>query len=432
MSVRTFHGRNTVRVALERGLSIGLILSALTLSGCGYYGHLIRGHSALMRDRVPVDEVIANPATPDAIRHKLVLSVPLRQFAQTELQLPVKGAYSEYVRLERDWATWNLFAAPPLSMTPKQWCYPVVGCANYRGYFDQQRAQRDAEGLREDGLEVYAGGAIAYSTLGWFDDPLTTPMLSGSDAWVAELLFHELVHRRFYLKGDTRFNESLATAVAREGVRRWLEAGGVAESAHTADEPMSEKTPELVSKKMSGQTPEQRRQQVREDERLRVQRRDVARGQVLALVEDARDQLTALYQSPLPDSDKIARRDDIRAQLRRAFATALNNNADLAGYQDWFAGPLNNAQLNTLADYEGWVTSFAAILSDCAGQWSCFWQEVERIAALSAEQRVAALQVYAASSDEESRNEELYREGQHEGQHEGRHEEQRDATQHQP
>lgn len=359
------HSRVRYVVALLVAVIVG---SALT--GCrhlpGYYGHLIGGHTDLMRARQPVAQALANPDTPEAIRHKLVLSEQLRRFAQVQLQLPVEGAYSEYVSLDREWATWNLFAAPPLSLSPKQWCYPVVGCASYRGYFDQARAERYAQTLREQGFEVYAGGAIAYSTLGWFDDPLTTPMLAGSDAWFAELLFHELVHRRFYLKGDTRFNESLATAVAREGVRRWL-----------------------------GQA-----DQVRDDSAVKeaqdsMLRRDAAREHVMALVDETREMLMSLYQSEQTDSDKIAQRDEMRAELRQAFSLALAENPDLAGYQRWFEGPLNNAQLNTLADYEGWVASFDVMLSGCEGEWPCFWQEVEQIAALPAEQRTAALQSYA-------------------------------------
>jgi predicted aminopeptidase len=361
--IAAWRGRGRCCVALLAAILVG---SALT--GClhlpGYYGHLIGGHTKLMRAREPITQVLANPTTPDPIRHKLALSEPLRQFAQEQLLLPVEGAYSEYVSLDREWATWNLFAAPPLSMSPKQWCYPVVGCANYRGYFDQARAERDAQTLRKQGLEVYAGGAIAYSTLGWFDDPLTTPMLAGSDAWFAELLFHELVHRRFYLKGDTRFNESLATSVAREGVRRWLALGGASDSA-------------LKEAQDS------------------MRRRDAAREHVLALVNEAREMLMSLYQSKQADSDKIALRDEIRAELRQAFALALAENPDLAGYQSWFDGPLNNAQLNTLADYEGWVVSFDVMLSGCDGEWSCFWQKVEQVAALPTEQRTAALQSYA-------------------------------------
>lgn len=357
---------------------LAVAIATITLTGChlpGYYGHLIGGHTELMRARQPLADVLANPATPESIQHKLVLSEQLRQFAQVQLHLPVDGAYSEYVTLDRDWATWNLFAAPPLSLSPKQWCYPVVGCASYRGYFDQMRAERDAQKLRDQGLEVYAGGAVAYSTLGWFNDPITTPMLAGSDVWFIELLFHELVHRRFYLKGDTRFNESLATAVAREGVRRWL-----AHDKAAGDEVRNQVSHAQALKEA-------------EDSMLR---RDAAREHVLALVDETREMLMSLYQSEQTDSDKMALRDEMRADLRQAFSVALADNPDLSGYQRWFDGPLNNAQLNTLADYEGWVAAFDVMLWGCGGEWPCFWQKVEQIARLPAEQRTAQLQSYAS------------------------------------
>lgn len=337
-----------------------MLLATMLLTGCqlGYYAHLAGGHTRLMLDRVPVDEVLAGDDLPPELRQRLQLAQQLRAFAASELALPVGGAYADYVALERDWITWNLFAAAPLSLEPYRWCYPVIGCANYRGYFDQARAGRDAEKLRGKDLEVYASGAIAYSTLGWFDDPLTTPMLAGSELWFAELLFHELAHRRFYLKGDTRFNESLATAVARAGVRRWL-----------ATEP----------------------QRLAEAGR-QMAAHEAARQQVLELVAAARTALDALYASPLPEADKLARRDALRAGLRQDYQAALAENPGLAGYQRWFAGPLNNAQLNTLTDYEGWVPGFDAVLAACDEDWACFWQEVERIADLPAEQRQALLE----------------------------------------
>lgn len=337
-----------------------MLLASVLLAGCqlGYYSHLVGGHTRLMLDREPVEELLARDDLSSELRQRLQLAQQLRSFAARELALPVEGAYADYVALERDWITWNLFAAPPLSLQPHNWCYPMIGCANYRGYFDQARAGRDAEKLRGKGLEVYASGAIAYSTLGWFDDPLTTPMLAGSEFWFAELLFHELAHRRFYLKGDTRFNESLATSVARAGVRRWLasEPQRLAEAA------------------------------------MQMAQHAAARQQVLELVAGTCTALEALYASTLPEADKLARRDALRAELRQRYQAALAENPALAGYQRWFDGPLNNAQLNTLADYEGWVPAFDAVLAACDGDWACFWTEVERIADLPAEQRQALLE----------------------------------------
>jgi predicted aminopeptidase len=336
------------------GLAVGLLL---VLTGCqaGYYWHLARGHTALMRERVPVETVLADPATPAALRERLAAAGQMLTFADTALSLPVDDAYRTFVALERGFVVWNLFAAPAFSLTPETWCFPVAGCSSYRGYFDLERAERDAARLRDEGLDVYGGGAVAYSTLGWFSDPLTTPMLHGTQADVAELLFHELAHRRFYLPGDTRFNESLATSVGREGARRWLAAHG---------------DPAL----MGG-----------------LQDSDRARATVMALVQSAREDLATLYASPASESGQRAGKATIQARLREDYRAALALDPSLAPYQRWFDGPLNNAQLNTLSDYNQWVPAFDALLLHCGGQWACFWQAVEQLADLPPPARTAQL-----------------------------------------
>lgn len=340
--------------------------AAVMLGGCqaGYYLHLAGGHLDLMRAREPVGDVLASDRVSAEVRHKLSLSREVRDFAAAQLQLPVGDAYSTYVALDRDWVTWNLFAAPRLSLEPRTWCYPIVGCASYRGYFDRARAEREAARLRKQGLEVYAGGSVAYSTLGWFADPLVSPMFSGDDLWFAELLFHELVHRRVYIADDTRFNESLATAVARQGVRLWLAREGAADR----------------------------------DALQTLAARATAREKVFVLVTQTRQQLEQLYASSRRAEEKRHLSEALRWQLRARFKAAVRSYPELAGYRAWFDGPLNNAQLNTLADYEGLVPAFDALYSQCQGGWDCFWNEVERIAALPAERRAGLLE--ALSNDE--------------------------------
>lgn len=325
----------------------------LFLGGCqiGYYGHITRGHLSLMADRQPVTEVLKTGALTGHQRQQLLLSQQLLTFAGQRLDLPVKKVYRDYVSLPEDWVVWNLFAAPEFSLEPHLWCYPLIGCAGYRGYFSVSRAEREQHRLEGKGLQVYGAGAIAYSTLGWFRDPITSAMLQGDDLWLAELLFHELVHRRFYLKGDTRFNESLATAVAREGVRRWLAAEG---------------DPALAAVLLE---------------------RDQARQAFLTLVADAREELEQLYRAGLPPAEMRQEREKIIAGLRRRYDEARQTLPALAGYADWFAGPLNNAQLNMVSDYHDQVPLFDAALLRCGGDWRCFWGEVEKLAKLPAAER---------------------------------------------
>lgn len=325
----------------------------LLLGGCqaGYYWHLARGHLALMGERRPVAEVLADGDLAAGEREQLRLAGDILDFAERELALPADGSYRDYVALERDWVVWNLFAAPPFAMEPRRWCYPVAGCAAYRGYFDRQRAERKARALRDQGLEVYGTGAVAYSTLGWFDDPLTTPMLQRNPAGLAELLFHELAHQWLYVADDTRFNESLATAVAAEGTRRWLAR--------------------------------------RDDDTLWQQwlAQQTAREAVVARVRRTRDTLGALYQSDLPETAMRAAKTAEQQALRDWFERTRTELPELAPWAAFFRGPLNNAQLNTLLDYNDHVPAFNQLLLECGGLWRCFRGRVEALAGLDPEKR---------------------------------------------
>lgn len=319
----------------------------LYLGACqaGYYGHLVKGHVGMMSAREPVARVLKGDSLTPHQRQLLELSGALLDFAEQELQLPAAGVYRHYVALEEDWVVWNLFAAPEFSLTPYQWCYPVVGCAAYRGFFSRQRAEREQQRLEQDGWQVFGAGAIAYSTLGWFRDPLTSAMLQGDEVWFAELLFHELVHRRYYLKGDTRFNESLATAVAQEGLRRWL--------ARHDD-------PNLIG---------------------RVREREAARTRFLDLVGTARQALAELYASGTSAEEMRQQRQLILTRLREAFARARQQQPALGLWQEWIDGPLNNAQFNMVSDYHDQVPVFEAALLACGGDWPCFWKRVDKLAA---------------------------------------------------
>jgi predicted aminopeptidase len=203
--------------------------SLLMAGGCAsisYYAQSIHGHFAMMNAARPIDEVVADPATSEAVRRRLERAREMRAFASRELGLPDNRSYTAYADLKRPFVVWNVFATPELSLTLKQWCYPVAGCAGYRGYFDRAAAERAADELRRQGYEVNVAGVPAYSTLGWFADPLLNTFIGGTEGQLAGMVFHELAHQVVYVGGDTTFNESFATAVEREGVRRWLAAHG--------------------------------------------------------------------------------------------------------------------------------------------------------------------------------------------------------------
>src|SRR5260221_5303707 len=202
------------------------LLLALLLGGCesvSYYGQAVGGHLGLMAGARPVAELLEDPRTPPALRARLETAQRIRDFAVHELALPDNRSYRSYADLGRSFAVWNVVAAAALSVQPLPQCFPFAGCVAYRGFYSEDRAQRHADRLAESGHDVFVGGVPAYSTLGWFDDPLLSTFIHDPDWRLAGLVFHELAHQVVYVKGDTTFNESFAVVVEEEGVRRWLE-----------------------------------------------------------------------------------------------------------------------------------------------------------------------------------------------------------------
>ena len=200
-----------------------LFLAAITLAlltGCesiAFYGQAIGGHLKLMSQAKPLDTWLSDPATPPDLKARLETARGIREFASRELHLPDNGSYTTYADLNRRFAVYNVFAAPKFSVDPKPECFPITGCVAYRGFYSEKDANAYADKLRQQGFDVYTGGVLAYSTLGWFDDPLLSTFIRYPDAQVARLVFHELAHQLVYAKGDTTFNESFAVTVEEEG-----------------------------------------------------------------------------------------------------------------------------------------------------------------------------------------------------------------------
>lgn len=218
------------RAAVRVLLSLGLLGGALTLlGGCaqwGYYHQSISGHLALVRAAKPVTEVLAQPDLDPTLRQQLTLSQSMRDYAISELHLPDNSSYRRYADLHRGAAVWNVVATPPLSLQLTTWCYPIMGCAGYRGYFKREDALALASQLKQEGLEPYVYGVPAYSSLGWSNwiggDPLLNTFIQYPEGQLARMIFHELAHQVAYADDDTTFNESFATAVEQLGVARWL------------------------------------------------------------------------------------------------------------------------------------------------------------------------------------------------------------------
>ena len=331
--------------------AIFLMMILCSCQSASYYSQAVLGQARIMLAQRPISELLGEPGTPQAIREKLSYVLALREFAREDLLLPVGDAYLGYVDLHRTHVVWNVFAAPELSLEPKTWCYPVVGCASYRGYFAPQEAEGYSAALSREGYDVFVAGALAYSTLGWFDDPVLSTFLQLDDARLSALIFHELTHRMLYVAGDTSFNESLATTVEEEGLRRWA----AARQAH-------------------GLIAEYERQQRLSD-------------RFIALVSQRRNELSALYAGDVPVDQKRAGKAAIFDALRRDFEAEKHKVPEMATYDRWFASGLNNAGLATIAVYHDLVPAFKGILSRSHGDLAVFYQECRRLSRLPSAER---------------------------------------------
>ena len=348
------------------GSGLGLLLLSLgtvcLTSGCSSVGYLWQsagGHLSLLHSARPVGDWVQDPQTEAALRERLQLSQRMRDFAIQELDLPDNGSYRRYADLHRGAAVWNVVAAPELSLTLQTWCFPVVGCVGYRGYFDEAAAQTAGDALRTEGLEVSVYPVPAYSTLGmsnWLGgDPLLNTFIRWPEGELARLIFHELSHQVVYAAGDTAFNESFATAVEQIGAQRWLSRFG--------DEAARREYAAL----------EQRRQDFR------------------ALTGRTRAALQALYASPLGDEAKRQRKAALFAQMRADYA-ALRDGPwqGFAGYDRFFA-QANNASLGVLGAYLQWVPAFQALFQQEGENFPRFYAAVQRLADQPKPERERAL-----------------------------------------
>ena len=347
---------NSVKAALLVVLSIALV----SCETVGYYSQAARGQLTIVFGREDIQQLLkAQQDLPDELVEKFAKVMAIREFAEIELGLPVGGNYSSYVDIEREHVVWNVFAAPEFSVDPVNWCHPIAGCVAYRGYFSEQSALSYAAKLEEDGFDVYTGGVDAYSTLGWFEDSLLSTVLNRADYQLAGLIFHELAHQLVYLPSNTTFNESFATAVEREGVRRWLTKSNEVSNIDAA---------------LLGYDRQQ---------------------QFVDLVADYRDRFESLYKQETNEPSMRSQKLELQQALREEYAALKLQWQGYEGYDGWFSESLNNAQLSTVASYNDLLPFFAAVFEKSNQDFSAFYAEVSRLADLPEQERdelVAAIE----------------------------------------
>ena len=341
-----------------------LLLLLTTLNGCAslkYYSQAVGGELSVLAHARPISEVIDDPKTTPELKTKLTHLQAMREFAVHELALPDNLSYRRYTDLGRSAAMWNVFATPELSLEPKKWCVLIAGCMSYHSYFANADAEREAEQLRRDGYDVYVGGVTAYSTAGWFDDPVLNTMLAYAEPELAGILFHELGHQKLYVPDDTALNESFATTVEREGVRRWLAAQNAQIDYGTYLE--------------------------------RAKRYEA----FTALVMQYRARLQTLYESTASDADKRTGKRDLFDALRRDYVQWKMEWKGYAGYDRWIEN-VNNARFLSIGLYHGYIPAFEALLAREHGDLPAFYRAAQALAREPKEIRARRLTELAGQS----------------------------------
>ncbi len=336
---------------------IGIVIVSLLAAGCStaeFYWQGITGQIDLLTRAQSIPSVLEKIHDP-ALKKKLERVLAIRDYATRELGLPDNASYKRYTEVDRRFVLWNVFAAPPLSLAARQWCFPIAGCVNYRGYFAERDAKAEAAKLAATGDDVYVGGVPAYSTLGYFSDPMLSTFIRYPDTEIARLIFHELAHQTAYAKDDTVFNESYAVTVEEEGLRRWLEA---------------QRDPDLDRQFTVG-------------ERYRETFR--------TLVEHARVKLSKIYASTSTDQTKLAEKAQAFAAMREEYATAKKAWGGFSAYDYWFSQGPNNASLAAVGLYTEKVPQFQALLAAEGGDLPRFYARIKELASLPRAQRDAAL-----------------------------------------
>jgi predicted aminopeptidase len=323
-----------------------LIMTLTACVGLDYYLHSATGHLQVISKRQSISELLEQQTTPAELQQQLVQIENIRDFASKTLKLPENDSYRSYVKLDRPYVVWNVVATPEFSLEPLQWCFPIVGCVTYRGYFDHKKAWQFERSLDKDSFDSIIVGVPAYSTLNWFDDPVLSTFSDWPTVSVAKLIFHELAHQKLYVPDDTVFNESFATAVEELGIEIWLQ---------------QQNDPSMTRK--------YRQQQKRQAEFQK-------------LLATTRSRLENLYAGQLPENQKRQQKAAIFSAMRKDYQLLRQGWHDYPGYDAWF-NQLNNARFASSNSYHRWVPAFKMAMQQEDLDLEKFFWRCQSIAKLS-------------------------------------------------
>lgn len=336
------------------------VLLMQLLSGCStvdYYMQAINGHFDITSREEPIDKLLADNKLQNDVKEKLELALQVREFASKELKLPDNDSYKSYADIKRPFVVWSVVAAPAFSVEPKQFCFLIVGCLSYRGYFEKEEAVKQATELKQQGYDVSIAGTTAYSTLGYFDDPLVSTMLRQGESSMIGIIFHELAHQQLHVDGDTAFNEAFATAVEQAGLYRWYQSRGEKDK-YTA----------YIEKK--------KKQRI-----------------VFGFLQDTRKELAQIYRQDISDMNKQRGKEAAFERLRERYKT-WQQQSQYHDFDNWMKKDLNNAHLALIATYQDLVPNFLALLKSLSGDMEKFYQQVDTLAARDKNERFINLTAF--------------------------------------
>ena len=315
-------------------LGVGAVVLITSLASACSPIYVIRAGIAeakILRARRPIPEVILDPVTDERTKTKLTFVVEARNYAIDEFGLDVGRSYTSFSQLKSDTLAMVLSAAHRDQLTPKTWWFPIVGRVPYKGYFNENAAIEEQGKLEEDGFDTFLRPTAAFSTLGWFADPLLSSLLRLDEVDLVETVLHELSHNHLFVKGQVRFNESFATFVGRAGAIEFFcnrQGGG----------------PDTVKC-------------------LRAQARWRDHQRFEEFIEGLVEQLQVVYQdTALAYETKLSERETIFDRHLEIFADEVQPSFEASTYQGFLVTPLNNATLLTRIRYHHRLQDFQALL----------------------------------------------------------------------
>jgi len=342
------------------------------LAGCstvGYYSQIVSGHMRIVMGKRPLAEIASDETIDDSIKRRLDLAQRARLFGIEQLNLPNNESYTSFYDTGQEYVTWNVVAAEEFSLNPHNWCFPIAGCVSYRGYYSKEDAESYAAGFKEQGFDVTVNGATAYSTLGWFEDPLLNTMLDRSDPSIASLLFHELAHQQLYVGDDSTFNESFASFVEKEGLKQWQKNE-------------QQVNPQIDQSEMAKELEVRKRRQ----------------KEFIALLTSTRDSLAELYESASEPDEMRQKKKQRFEQMRVEYAALKASWDDYPGYDQWMSQEMNNARLVAVATYNDYVPAFEVLFKESGSSFDQFYVTALELSKLPLEDRTAEMQKLLARS----------------------------------